>query len=83
MRQKSGIEKARIRANQGDIVTLLVLSWTTLYHQLNFTDHGVWMQRGGVFGKSNRSDRTFRMTTAARRSLRERKRISAQRGLPE
>ena len=40
---------------RGEIVTVLTMSPTNLYHKVNFSDDGVWTQAGGLFGKSERS----------------------------
>jgi hypothetical protein len=46
-------------------------------------DDGTWEQRGGLFGKSDRSDPWFRLTTRKRRLRREIARVAAARGLTE
>jgi hypothetical protein len=77
---KAHLRKAADRVNEGAIVTLLSLSPTALYHQVSFNDDGVWVQRGGVFGKSDRASPLFRMTTRQRRAEKERARVASQRG---
>ncbi len=67
----------------GEIVTLLVLSRTALYHRLRFTSDGVWEQRGGLFGKITRTDRLFSFRSMRRTVAAEHERIRLQRGLTE
>ena len=69
------------RVKAGGIVTLLNLSATALYHDLRFTNNGFWLQNGGVFGRSDRDQPVFQLTTRVRRTLRERHRVAEQRGL--
>lgn len=44
------------RAGEGDVVTVIILSPTALYHRRYFHDDGFWVQCGGLFGRSERSD---------------------------
>lgn len=71
------------RVKKGEIVTLLNLSRTAIYHQLKFTEDGIWVQNGGLFGKSVRNEPNFRMITRARRVQNESVRVASQRGLGE
>ena len=82
-RGTAAIEAAAARAAQGSIETVLVLSFTALYHRVFFDPRGVWVQRGGLFGRANRDAPLFRLTTLSRRSKRERARIAALRGLDD
>lgn len=81
LRGTAAIEAAALRVSSGAIETILVLSRTALYHSVQFTRDGVWVQRGGIFGRANREEPLFRVTTFQRRSDRERARISGARGL--
>ncbi|MTJ04665.1 MAG: glycosyltransferase [Sediminimonas qiaohouensis] len=63
-------------ANDGVTVTLLLLSHTTLFHHVRFREQGYWEQRGGLFGKSERSDPLFSPWGMSKRSAREKERIS-------
>lgn len=75
-------QRARLRAEaaervaKGEIVTLILLSPTTLYHSVRFTAEGFWEQRGGLFGKSERSDPPVRLTTFSSRVTREVERVA-------
>ncbi|MBN2907366.1 MAG: glycosyltransferase family 2 protein [Rhodobacteraceae bacterium] len=50
---------ARLAA-QGYPVTLFVLSHSALFHRMTMLPDGVWLQRGGLFGRSDRAGRMFR-----------------------
>lgn len=80
-RGTSAIFAAAKRVSEGSIETVLVMSRTTLFHQVTFNEQGVWVQRGGMFGRSDRRGPLFVMTTLKRRAARERARIAAVRGL--
>lgn len=62
--------KAAALARQGSIVCLFIFSPTALFHRRRFAG-GVWIQRGGLFGKSDRSDPIFRLWCFGRRLSRE------------
>lgn len=72
--------EAAERVREGENITLLSLSPTGLYHHLRFEDDGVWVQRGGLFGKSDRNQPLFRLTTLGRRAREERRRVAEIRG---
>ena len=69
------------RVNNGQIVTLMCLSFSAMYHKLFMNENGVWVQRGGVFGKSDRKSPLFRITKRSKRMESERRRVARQRGL--
>ncbi|WP_380056076.1 glycosyltransferase family 2 protein [Falsihalocynthiibacter sp. SS001] len=52
-------EEAAKLVQQGYRVTLVLLSPTTLYHRVRFTNEGFWEQSGGVFGRSGRDQPLF------------------------
>lgn len=83
LRGKAALAAAAQRVSSGSLETLLVLSPTSLFHHVAFTAQGVWLQRGGLFGRSERSDPLFRLTTTKRRAARERRRVAKLRGLPD
>lgn len=80
LRFRSDHEVARERVKSGAIVTLLSLSFGGMYHQVSFDEDGLWVQRGGLFGKSDRTEPLLRMTTRSRRAEKERRRVARQRG---
>ena len=71
--------EAAERVQSGEIVTVVCLSPSTRFHTVEFDSNGFWVQKGGTFGKSDRTDRMFRMTTFPKRVQREIKRIAQQR----
>ncbi len=75
------MQRAVDRVKNNEIVTLMSFSLSTMYHHVRFTEDGVWLQRGGLFGKSARKAPFFRMTTRSRRIENERRRVASQRGL--
>lgn len=77
--RKSLRAEAIERSRSGEIVTLILLSPSTLYHTVRFNSAGFWEQSGGLFGKSLRDDSMFRMTTFEARIARERHRVAPQR----
>lgn len=71
------------RVKNGEIVTLLSLSLTGMYHHVRFGSDGVWVQRGGLFGRSDRDQPLWRFETRNRRIKAERARFARQRGLSD
>jgi GT2 family glycosyltransferase len=71
---------ARKLAAEGGTVTLLLLSPTALFHRAGFTPGGYWLQRGGLFGRSLRSDPLVRAWRFGQRIARETARIAPVRG---
>ena len=83
MRFKKDYAMAVERTKNGEIVTLLNLSRTVVYHKLRFDRGGIWIQSGGIYGKADRKDDMVCITTRARRIAKERARVASQRGLSE
>lgn len=77
---KDALAAAAKQVERGEIATVLILSNTALFHHLSFNEDGVWVQRGGLFGKSNRKGRLFRFMRFQKRAEIERSRVSLQRG---
>ena len=71
------------RVKRGDVVTMLNLSPTALYHRTWFDDAGLWVQRGGLFGRSDRNTPLVQLTTRAARVEKERGRVANQRGFDQ
>ncbi len=78
------LQKDRIRAAErvknGEIVTLFNFSATALFHHVCFGLDGVWLQRGGLLGKSDRDQAIIRLHSRRRRVELERGRVATQRG---
>ncbi|MEO0400791.1 MAG: glycosyltransferase [Pseudomonadota bacterium] len=71
--------EAKARVEAGDIVTVIVLSPTALFHTVQFDPDGYWEQRGGLFGKSDRADPILRNDAFRTRVKREVQRVANQR----
>lgn len=65
----------------GKVVTVLRFSPTALYHHVLFRSAGYWEQTGGIFGKSDRSQKLFTLWSYLRRIRSEVDRIKYVRGL--
>ncbi|MBB97359.1 MAG: glycosyl transferase [Rhodobacteraceae bacterium] len=63
----------------GRVVTEIILSPTAWRHKVSYGPDGIWHQRGGLFGKSDRGDSSFRMWRFARRVSREADRVRSAR----
>ncbi|MEC9196433.1 MAG: glycosyltransferase family 2 protein [Pseudomonadota bacterium] len=66
---------------EGQIITVLEMAPTSVYHHVLYTNAGYWLQKGGTFGRSDRSDPIFRFTTFQRRCRKEILRVSKVRGI--
>ncbi len=73
--------QAQTLVNNGFRVSLFLFSPTALFHRVRFTEQGVWEQRGGIFGRSNRAQALVQITSFRRRVKRESKRVAALRAL--
>lgn len=65
------LKEASARAARGEIVRLFLFSPTALFHRVRFSEQGFWLQTGGLFGKSLRTDPLFRLWSFAARLSRE------------
>ncbi len=83
MRARRDFDQARRKVNDGGIVTLLNLSQSAMFHQSWFDESGMWIQKGGLFGKSDRKMPLFRFTKRSSRVSFERSRVATQRGLSD
>lgn len=69
-------DQAREAVTTGRRVCVILLSLTTRFHVVRFHADGFWVQEGGQFGKSDRSDPIFRLWQAKKRVRREVARVS-------
>jgi GT2 family glycosyltransferase len=80
--QAKGVRaRADAIAATGDDVTLVVLSPSALYHWVSFQPGGWWLQSGGLFGRSLRSDPLVRPWRFRDRVRRESDRVASVRGV--
>ena len=75
--------EAAKRAAAGEIVTLVLLSPTTLFHHIRFDPAGYWEQSGGLFGRSDRTDPVFKRYGFSARVEREVARVRDRRLIPD
>ena len=68
-------ETARKAVTAGKRVSLFCFSPTTRYHRVSFESEGYWLQTGGLFGRSERSDRLIGLIGFSQRLHREKKRL--------
>jgi glycosyltransferase involved in cell wall biosynthesis len=75
------MRRAQKMASQGQQVTVFCFSRTSKFHNRYFDKRGFWVQRGGIFGKSDRALGYIhpRMISIKRRVERERIALSPQR----
>lgn len=74
--------EAEKMAAQGDTVSVFTFTHTALFHHVRFTNGGYWEQRGGLFGRSARTQALFQILTLSQRLQCETRRIARQRGTP-
>ncbi|OUS19563.1 hypothetical protein A9Q95_14975 [Rhodobacterales bacterium 59_46_T64] len=74
-------KKAKSCAESGETVSLFIFSYTALFHRTRFTNEGYWLQRGGLFGRSQRNGPIFKIWRLASRARAEAKLITGVRGL--
>lgn len=77
----SARKQAEHAASNNCAVTLFVFSWTNIRHHRRFHQNGYWLQSGGLFGKSKRSQRPFKVYTLASRTRAEIDDLSEKRGI--
>lgn len=75
--------QAQAAAARGDIVTLLLLGPTARPHRIAFDPAGYWVQRGGLFGRGDRSGGLIQPWTWRARVAAEARRIRACRPIDD
>lgn len=76
------LEAARRSRADGNIVSLFCLSRSALFHSVRMTDDGIWMQSGGILGKSVRTQPLLRRTGYRSRFDEEVARVRTMRDIP-
>lgn len=74
-------QRARDQVSEGRNVSLFLFSRTGLYHRVRFHEDGYWEHQGGIFGRSERSQPLFRLTSFGRRLKAEKLRVAESRRL--
>ena len=64
----------------GQRISVFLFSRTAFFHRVSF-ENGVWLQKGGLYGRSKRTDKLFKMWRKKPRYRREIARVSKQRSL--
>lgn len=77
------IRKANAIAAEGNRVSLFSFSLTPVRHHVAYTSDGVWLQKGGVFGRSDRDQPFVRWCRFAERLKEESARVAIARGFGE
>lgn len=79
-RRRRGLRRQAERlVAQGKVPSLFLFSPTALYHRVRYDPAGYWEQSGGLFGRSERTQRLFRLTRFSKRLSREIQRVAPQR----
>lgn len=68
--------QASERVRAGNVVSVFRFSPTALYHNVRFTKDGYWLQKGGLFGRANRTESVIKMTRFRARLSREWQRVA-------
>jgi len=62
---------AEKRSKTGSCVTVFRFSLTSAYHRVGFKAPGYWQHEGGLFGRADRGDKIFSLSTVGKRARRE------------
>lgn len=81
LRRRKALIQAERFAESGQRVSLFSLSLTPVRHHLRYTPTGVWLQTGGIFGRSIRNHSIFKWCRFANRCNEEIARVANQRGI--
>lgn len=82
--QRRALRKtAAERVKCGDLVSVFIMSHTALFHHVRYHSDGYWEQRGGLFGRSDRSQPIFLLIGLQSRIKAEVARVGQVRGLQE
>jgi O-antigen biosynthesis protein len=74
--QLAALQQQAMALTATHIPTIIALSPTLRAHQMRFDPRGFWVQRGGLFGRSDRNTPLARWTTFANRIAAETRRIA-------
>lgn len=70
------LTEAAAATAEGYITSVYVFSPTLRFHRVRFTEPGFWLQEGGLWGRSDRSDPLFRLWRRRARLAREVARVA-------
>ncbi len=71
--------QALAHVEAGEVVSVFRFSPTALYHDVRFTKDGYWLQRGGLFGRANRTESVIKLTSFSARLSQEWQRVAGLR----
>jgi len=71
--------QALAHVKAGEVVSVFRFSPTALYHNVRFTKDGYWLQKGGLFGRANRTESVIKLTSFRARLSREWQRVAGLR----
>jgi len=77
--RRAVLARAKALAAKGHTVSVYFLSKTAVFHTMVFSQDGYWLQKGGVYGKSDRSGPLLRLTSHDRRRKAEQDRVEQSR----
>lgn len=77
------LKQAAKQIEEGGRASVFSFSLTPVRHRIRYVDAGFWLQTGGVFGKSDRTDPAFRWCRFADRLKREISCVAKIRGIRE
>ncbi|SFL06449.1 glycosyltransferase family 2 protein [Shimia haliotis] len=80
-RRRKILEEAQSAAISGKVPSVFVFSRTGLFHKVIYHSEGYWEQVGGLFGRSDRNGRLFRLMGFRNRLKSEKQRVARQRML--
>lgn len=83
LRRRAVRQQAQELVAEGKVPSVFLFSRTALYHRVMYRSAGYWEQVGGLFGRSERQQKPFRLIGFGKRLRIEKKRVAAQRMLLE
>jgi GT2 family glycosyltransferase len=81
VKRRNVTRMARSRVSGGERVSVFSFSLTSARHHVRYVEPGFWLQTGGLYGKSDRSEPWFKWCRFADRLRREIRRVAKQRGI--
>ena len=75
--------KAERLVQEGKVPSLFLFSPTSFFHHVRYDPAGFWEQSGGLFGRSERHQKLFRVVRFSKRLAQEKQRVAPQRLLME
>lgn len=82
-RRRKILLQAAEAISEGKRPSVFIFSRTGLFQSMRFDTSGYWVQMGGLFGRSDRTEALFKIRSFRVRLRQEVERISAQRALPD